>query len=314
MNKKLKMLSLPILSMALFSCADTNEVYPGDAYISGNFLLNRYNHWDEGLKEAKTVGSFELKNDKASTARYFNGSGVHGSYRDVYGFEQAKSWHPESFRNSKGGDLKWAPDIVDGGVGEWREQSALYDVAYGQTKKMTRINSKFGRGYLSKLYNGQLRCNAWSSYSLVELDKSGYGTIFPAELEKAPYFAMSVRGGSDTPGGYPRLTSFDINVTFYKVGSDNVSYEGTTFTMKEVFLQTNYSAEYTSLVGFYFDEIGGDYNPAGVVGMSVTFSMTKDFAGGEEKTLPTSDNFDEEAGNYTGLMLLEVLFPDSTWN
>lgn len=314
MNKKSALLAMLLLPMALASCADTSELFPNDAYIDSAFVKNRYNLWDKGLKEARHVATFPLTNEESAPARYFNGSGLHDSVLDAHGYDQAKSWHPSAFLNSRGEDLRWEPDIVEGSVGQWRDQSPLYDVAYGQSKKLTRINSKFGRGYLSKLYNGQVRCNAWSSYSLVEIDKSGYGTLFPAELEKAPYFAMSLRGGSDTAGANPRLSRFDINVTLYKLSSDNVTYEGTTFAMKDAYLQTNYSAEYTSLLGFYFNEIGGDFNPAGVVGMSVDFKMVEDFAGLKDNAVPTSDDFDDNAQFHTGLCLLEVLFPDSTWN
>lgn len=306
MNKKLFMLGTLILS--LFSCADSNELYDGDAYVSPIFINNRYNHYDEGLKEAKVnpLSRLELTNG-VNKNQYFAGSGSYSKPSDCNGFNQAYSKHPEDFLNSKGEKLLWEPDIIDSGVGVWADQSSLYDVAYGQTKKLARVSSSFRNGYLSKLYNGQVRCNAWSSYSLVELDESGYGTRFPLELASGKYFAFSARGGSDTADSNKgRITTFDINVTFYKLDKKN-NYTSYIFSLKEVKLQTNYSAEYTSLVGFYFDDV--DFDPKGVVGMSIDYKLVND-----DTTFVTTSNFDEESPNYVGIMLLEVFFPDSTWN
>ena len=317
MNKKLLGV-VSVLCLSLISCADTSELYKGNAYIGGDFLPNRYNHYDDGIKGANIEKTIELQNDASASARYFNGSGVYEKGSDIIGFGQAASWHPEDFQG-----LSWTPDIIDIGVGVWTDQRSLIGKAYGQTKKMTLINDDFGRGYLSKLYNGQIRCNNWSSYAIVELDQQGYGTLFPAELSQASYFAMAVRGGSDTyktweEGGkryaswFGRVTTFDINVTFYKRGNDK-SLVGSRFKLKNVKLQTNNSAEYTSLVGFYFNEVGQNFSTNGIVGMSVDYSIVEDHCVilGED-VYPSSD-FDDGATYHTGLLMYEVFFPDSTW-
>ncbi len=307
MNKR-RLIALGLICLGLVSCADSKELYDGDAYVAPIFKDNRYNHYDDGLKEAKLnpISKIDLTNG-INKGQYFNGSGSYSKVSDCTGFNQAYSKNPKDFLNSKGEKLLWEPDIVNSKVGEWVDQSSLYDVAYGQTKKLARVSPSFRNGYLSKLYNGQVRCNAWSSYSLVELDESGYGTRFPLELADAKYFAFSARGGSDTTdSGKGRITTFDINVTFYKLDKDN-NYTSYIFCLKEVKLQTNFSAEFTSLVGFYFDDI--DFDPKGVVGMSIDYKLIND-----DTTYQTISNFDIESPNYVGIMLLEVFFPDSTWN
>ncbi len=331
MNKKSLGLFL-LLSFSLASCADTSELYGGDAYISTNFIANRYSTWPSQLKNASIKETKTLLNfneDETTDGCYFAGSDISGSL--CHGYGQLKARHPEAVTvdgSKNGQQLYWTipsggkvlsngttavagTDIMDGGVGEWVDQSPLVGVLYGQTKKMNLINSSFSRGYLSKLYNGQIQCDAWSSYSLVELDQSGYGTIFPAELHSASYFAFSCRGGSDTPEYSGRLSLFNINVTFYKY--ESTGYVGTTFALDEVPLETNISAEHTSLVGFYFKEVG--YDPSGVVGMSVTFSLKDDHVqiGGKE-IYPTANFDDANATYHTALMMLEVFFPDSEWN
>lgn len=313
MNKIVRKAFLLLTLIPLSSCADVAELYPGDAYVGGDFLHNHYSHYDNGIKEAVVEKTIELVNDKSASSRYFCGSGEFNALNKFQGFDQAKEWHPESF-----GNLVWSPDIYNPGIGVWADQSSMVGKAYGATKKMSLINEKFSRGYLSKLYNGQVRCNAWSSYSLVELDETGYGTIFPAELSSAPYFAMAVRGGSDY--GPWRIATFDINVTFYKEDL-NRKLVGTKFTLNGVKLQANYSSEMTSLVGFYFNEIGETYDPKGIVGMSMDFSLVEesyDLYSAQAKEalgdIPScSTNFKDGSEYHIGLILLEVLFPDSTW-
>lgn len=319
-----------LLGLLLSGCADTAELYPGDAYVATEFVKNRYHAWDEGLKEAKVSEAKTLVNknsDGTTKGCYFSGTDRE-SASTVYGYGQLASRYPNAVKNEDGSTLYWTipnggvtlsngqkvvggMDIMPGEVGQWQDQSPLIGTLYGQTKKLARVNDGFQRGYLSKLYNGQIQCDGWSSYSLVELDRSGYGTIFPAELHSAPYFAFSARGGSDTPYGTGRLSKFDITVTFYKLGENN-QYLGTSFLLSKVKLETNISAEHTSLTGFYFDEVG--YDPTGVVGMSMTYSLADDPATLNGNALSTTDDFDDGGPYHTALVLLEVFFPDSEWN
>ena len=327
MNKR-NLCTLLLLCCSLASCADTSELYGGDAYIGGNFLANRYSIWANELKNAaikETKNLVNVKEDGSTTGCYFAGSDVKGSI--CYGYDQLKERHPDAVI-ADGKTLHWTipsggqtlsdgtfvpsgTDIMPSGVGEWVDQTPLVGVLYGQTKKLNLLNSAFSRGYLSKLYNGQIQCDAWSSYSLVEIDESGYGAFFPVELHSASYFAFSCRGGSDTPSNTGRLSRFNINVTFYKL--ENEGYVGTTFALDSVPLETNISAEHTSLVGFYFNELG--YDPSGVVGMSMTYSLKDDKITIDGKEVYPTSNFDDPDATYhTGLILLEVFFPDSEWN
>ena len=103
-----------------------------------------------------------------------------------------------------------------------------------------------------------------------------------------------------------------MHITFYKYGADRTSYVGTRVDMNNVKLQTNKSAEITTLIGFYFEDIG--YDPKGVVGMSMTFDLIEDvYSKGGETIYPSSD-FSDGNEYHFGLILLEVFFPDSTWN
>ena len=50
MNKR-RLIALGLICLGLVSCADSNELYDGDAYVAPIFKDNRYNHYDDGLKE-----------------------------------------------------------------------------------------------------------------------------------------------------------------------------------------------------------------------------------------------------------------------
>ena len=317
MNKK-RLLLLPLLlALPLVSCADTDDLYPDGAYFGQTFVDNAYTTYAPGIKEAKQKGSEKvLLNEEHG---YFNGSGevtsLEGSPAKAYGIAQAKKWHPSYFMDN-GKELHWGyadgySDLVpETRIGVWTDQSALYGTIYSQTKKLARNYPKFAKGYLSKLYNGQIKCNAWSYFSMVLVNRDGYGTLFPYECNSASYFAMSVRAGSDVDqeGPHGRVVSMDIGVTFLHLNADN-SLKADRVTLSDVFLNCNYSSEVTSLVGFTFADAGID--PRGIVGMSIDYSLTGDgaFKVGEEVT----DDFADEEKGHVGLCLLEVLFPDSTW-
>ena len=316
MNKK-RLLLLPLFALSLASCEDTSELYPGNAYINADFMQNRYNHYDDGLKEAEVVQRIDLANDKAASNRFFCGSGKFDRLNEVDGHGQLKEWHEKAV-----GDLSWSNDITDdAAMGVWVDQSSMVGKAYGATKKMTLINEKFAKGYLSKLYNGQVLCHGWSSYAWVVLDGSGYGTRFPGELKSADYFAIALRGGSNFDA--ERLTSFDISVTFYKENR-NKELQATRITMKDTKLKTNYSTYNVSLVGFYFNELGVSFDPNGIVGMSVDYKInSEDYSqsvqglGGktreEASLIKASADFDDNEEYHLGLFVTEVLFPDSVW-
>ena len=312
MKKLTRFLFISFAVAALASCADTSELYPGNAYIGGVFIQNRYHEWPENMKEASKQSTKTLKNEMTG---YFNGSGKFDSPKDCKGYDQAKEWHPSYFKNEDGSTLYWTDpasgsDIINAGVGNYQDQSALYGIVYSQTKKLSRTNAAFSKGYLSKLYNGQVRCNGWSYYSWVVLDQEGYGTMFPGELNTAEYFAFVARGGRDTEdGGKGNVVTFGINVTFYRYKDDGKTLIGNTVILEDVKLQANFASNWTSLVGFRFEDAG--INPRGIVGMSLNITALDDpYRDGADVS---SMDFTDGKKIHTGLCLMEVLLPDSTW-
>ena len=315
MNKR-SLWPLILAGLALSACADTNQLYNPTDYLNGSFVERRYDVWEGSTKNAyqagptysKTLEQLPLVVDKTAKG-YFSGSGKTGqeNLASCYGYQQAVDYHRTWFLNSKGELLKWGnkdgSDIVHGPIGGWADNSPLYDVVYSQTKRLDLRYSGFSRGFVSKFYNGQIKCNGWSYYAMAILSPEGYGTMFPYELDTAEYFEMAVLMGTDNQTS-ARVTTSDLIVTFYKYSSNASSLASYQVRLKEVNLSCNNSSANTSLVGFTFADAG--IEPRGIVGMSLTWENLYDPTG-------ASSDFSSD-GYHDGICLYEVLFPDSTWN
>jgi hypothetical protein len=188
-TNKWMLVALPLVAMALTSCADTDELYRGDKYIGSDFINNHYNDWDSNLKavtEAK--GSYTV-----DASKRFEGSGdkTNPSLSGQNGCKDLADKHSEAV-TVNGVQLPWlynGLDIANFGLanaGELADNSLYEQHQFTQNKKLSLIDSSFSYGILSKLYNGQIRCDAWNSYAYLELDETGYGAMFPKELTSVP--------------------------------------------------------------------------------------------------------------------------------
>lgn len=295
-----------LLLFALVSCADTDQLYEPGAYLSGPFVDHVYNTYDHGTKE----GAKNIVYDKTLSLGehgYFAGSGQYDQSRQCYGYAHAKSMHPSWFKNKDGNDLYWGmeighSDIVPGAIGAYADNSPLYDVIYSQNKRLDRFYERFSRGYLSKLYNGQIKCNGWSYYAMMLLSQDGFGTVFPYELKSAEYFATSILVATDKENDNGRVVMVDVDFTFFKY-TDNGDLAGYKVTVDDVRLSCNAGAAYTSLVGFTFEDAG--INPESIVGLSITWRLENDVEG-------VSNDF-SAPGYHDGLAVYELFFPDSVW-
>ena len=314
MNKRIH-LPLLLIGLTLASCTDTSQLYNPNDYLSGSFVEHCYNVWEGATKKghdsivySKTL--FQLPFERDTKAHgYFSGSGRTGQeYLGVcYGYGQAFAYHPDYFLTDEGKTLYWGKegisDIVPGEIGGWADNSSLYNVIYSQNKRLDRRYEQFSRGFLSKLYNGQIKCNGWSYYAMAVLSPEGYGTMFPYELVSSEYFAVSILMGTDDERS-ARVAVADIDFTFYKYSDDGTSLLGHKVELEDVNLSCNNGSSNTSLVGFTFADAGID--PKGIVGMSMNWNLVDDPTG-------ASDDFAAE-GYHDGICLYEVFFPDSTWN
>lgn len=296
-----------LAALALTSCVDTEQLYARDAYLGGTYVGHEYNVWEGSTKDAYKNHIVYEKTLQNENNGYFCGTGNYVTPSQCYGNEQAKSRHPEWFKTKEGKDLYWGygdghVDIINAGAGVYVDNSPLYDIIYSQHHRLDRFYENFSRGYLSKLYNGQIKCNGWSYYAMAVLSDEGYGTIFPYELSSAEYFATSLLVSTDDESGGGRVVTVTVHATFYKYNAQG-ALEGYKVTMPNMGLSCNAGAALTSLVGFTFKDAG--INPTGIVGMSLTWDLVHD-------SHPCVSDFKKD-GKHDGLSVYEVLFPDSTW-
>lgn len=163
------------------------------------------------------------------------------------------------------------------------------------------IDSSFKYGYLSKLYDGRLKCDGYFQLSRVQLNKTGYGTFFPKQLKDSGTFGIAVRGGSTCEIPLRTKLNFDLHISFYVHISNSDKYNKVTYNLLNVPIITDDGGS-TELISFFN---AGEIN--GAVGMSISFELKE-----PTKTNLTDDMLDKEK-EHVALMLYEVLLPESTW-
>lgn len=304
-NRYVLLILLPIL---LGSCSKTKELYDKDAYNSTDFIENYYtekNNVDkvsvikEELIEASNENVYLSSFSSFESGKHLNGLKGNDQYDENYNL------------------LEWGKDTpkvdLDG---------------YGPAKCLTRIDNAFADGFLSRLYDGRVRCDGLYQHSRVQLSESGYATFFSKELISAKYFAMSMfnKTSPNTNSAFGGcLANMDLEISFYQHTSNNNEYNKFIVDIKNYDIPIDAGGE-ASLMLFYFSDIfGNDYLKYlnGVTAMSFSYKINKIKPGAnvaseafdnviEKYGIPTSDN-NVEATTHMALMLYEVLIPDSSW-
>jgi hypothetical protein len=284
--KKLYLFFIPLMCLLLASCVDPKSLYEGDAFNTDTFAGNYYEDANAGYK---------VWNEKLSQSNLAD-----PVVYDVSEEERINSYNDIQFADKmddQGNILDYELDTphIDNGVG------------YGPTKNLTTIDDSFADGFLSRLYDGRLKCDGYYANSRVQLKESGYATLFSKELTSYNYFAMSFRGGTDYDhsGNETHYSQLDVTITFYVYDSSNDLYTPYVFNlldMDDVF--TDSGGSNVVLKGFYFDTVLGEN--ADILkrtsAMSITYHVDSCYAW---------DLGNEEA-NFA-MMLYEILLPGSTW-
>lgn len=185
--------------------------------------------------------------------------------------------------------------------------------SFGKYYSLGRVDPSFRKGYLSKLYNGQIYCDGYHSLAFVCLENNGFTQIYDKEIDVGDAFLMSFRGGSDFVGGKghdrnePRISSFDLSIDFYyKSGSQ---YDFVSVNAEDVITETDHGGEGTTMFGFRFEDVGID--PSGIVGIGIHYD------GFEDRYSSVTGLIDSHRPNEKeyqfGLLLYEVMFPGATW-
>ena len=270
----------------LAGCSKTAELYSNYAYNSVDFMENYYKEQD---------GVRDLAVKKTTAYNLSDGKGFNSSNSLKY--VKAED-NPENY--------PWV-NLED------------YSKEFGRNNNLSTIDESFAYGYLSKLYDGRVRCEGKYQLSRVQLDKKGYATFFPKKLEDYKYFAFSLRGATDyyvddLPSPLRSNCVIDVHINFYKHITNSDEYDVVTLNLENVQIPCDAGGD-TNLVTVYLAE---DVNVNGVdkriynILLQDTVAMSLDF---ELKTTVAglSDDSTVESDYHFAVMLYEVLFPKSAW-
>ena len=287
---KKRYLTLLMLAPLLASCSKTSELYADYAYNSPNFMKNYF-------VEKNEVDKLEINETTSFTL--IDGIGY-------------------SSKNSLDGIRK-----EDNEEGYAWSNPLDYSSEYGRNNNLTKLDNSFAYGYLSKLYDGRVRCEGKFQLSRVQLDKYGYATYFPKKLEDYKFFSFSLRGATDydntstDPSPLKGNVVVDIHLNFYKHIVNSSAYDVVTFNLNNVIIPCDNGGD-TNLVTIYLaDDIMIDgqlnriYNYGGnILTDTVAMSMSYEL----KTTRPDlSDDSSVESDHHFAVMLYEVMLPKSTW-
>jgi|GEM_PF-2144718 hypothetical protein len=297
MNKKI----IPALLMVglLASCGSkTSELYPSGAYI-GDLL----DDFLTGYHKITTSLVVQATPFDSSSPLYFDGFHendlVDKSNKLLH--HGPKTMYPDIFLYDNGTvtldatpEHDWSQDL------EGQSDASYVGMAFGRTKCLVKCDPSFNDGLLSKLYNGQVYCLGLHAKALVQLKEEGLDASFPKKLVSGDYFLMSFRGGSTF--GEARITAIDLTLKFYKGSKAYI------LIFKDLAEWTDNGGDGDSFFGFKFSDIGLD--PAGITGFGISYDNLQD------KDLTTALTLEqkENPNTYWGMLIYEVMFPDSTWD
>jgi len=187
---------------------------------------------------------------------------------------------------------------------------------YGfEVKNLIKEEDKFSYGYLSKLYDGRLRCDGLTTRSRVQLNKTGYATFFPKEYRGSESFAFALRGGTtiNYASEEARIRSVKIDATFkfyIRIEGTN-TYDRVDMVFNDLQISSDNGGS-TTYVEVPFDE-GTVEKINGADAMSFEYSLKdlSQYSGYNITDDYTSDPNKEK--EHFSIMLYEILFPGSRW-
>lgn len=273
-------LLLPVI--ALSGCGyGLREIYQGDVYVSVDYNKNFYREWDQILlkieEESKDQPVYVLDKESDSVFTSFND-------------ENFVRVQPDVDKYSYDSDLN--------------EPSDQEKKSYGQTFALSKNDSTFKYGYISKLFNGQMFCHSKYELARVQIDEEGFGARFSKEIKEYDYLALNFKASLDyrrdgkstnIPG---HMSSINLRINFY-CRTDNQSYRRVPVSYQIDNIPTNAGEKY---IFFGFDLKNIDVSR--LAGVSIQYTLLDD----------TIKNEQPEMNWKHCLLLYELFLPNSTWH
>jgi hypothetical protein len=259
--KKRSLIALLMMPALLVSCGKVKELYAQGAYDTGDFEQNYYLEYN-GIDNVNINSEVtkEISGLELSSPGYNNGKDyVNNILKNVALDDQLVN---------KGTENQRVLDFYED------DPKTGYGTKYGPTKCMSRINDKFSYGILSKLYDGRVHCDGYYAKSRVQLNKTGFGTFFPAEFKSGNQFAVSVRSTVNCEGFKNQEGYVDFHFSFYRHITNSTSYDKINIDVPNVVLPISNGNAHGYLLSFYLDNLYlSDINFSGLVGMSMSYEF-----------------------------------------
>lgn len=300
LNKKLIFILLPLF---IASCSKTDELYKNNAYDTGSFETNYY-------LEHNNVDKLKIGNliEKDASKVTFISSPKRGERIDgIIDNDQYFKYVDEN-GNEQSRLLEWNDDVPHND----------YGYGFGPTKNLISIDKEFSYGFLSRLYDGRVRCDGYFAQSRVQIDKTGFSSFFPKQLKSAKYFALSLRGQTSCEGFDFVNADINLNLKLYKHNVLKEENDLISININHLKVPSNTHGEASLMLFYFIDVLGLDYSSYldGVIAYSISFSLNN-IDGKSSDFLsygnPTDDKNDQNNPHFA-LMLYEFMLPDSTWN
>lgn len=289
MKKKFLIPSI-FLSLCLSSCGYAlGEWYDGVPYNSTVYEENYYRVWDERIAPGTEFVS--------ETTRVLNKD------NDLI-FESHKD---NTF-------LRLEPNVVTyNHSSEENPNKLAYDSlktdtnGYGFNRKLSLQNPSLKYGVKSKLFDGQLFCNAGFEKVRTQTAEEGFGMVFSKEIYELPsingeaaYFAVNLKGSVDHTTGYrvPEHTqTINIKVSFYC--KNDTGFDKTTYT-HQMDIKSNIAEDHEKYTLFGFRLNPNELKR--IQGFSIEYDLI-------------SINNSEVASKdlQHSLLIYEVLMPNTIW-
>lgn len=303
MKNRNKLIAFIMLNFLLCSCDKTNELYGNKPYDTGTFDGNYY-------LEQNNVDNIKIGNvieKDASSVTYISNPSFGEKLTGIIPSDQqivTKDDNGEEITTN----LEWNNDVPHDD----------YGVGYGPTKNLISIDNSFAYGFLSRLYDGRVRCDGYYAESRVQINKTGYGTFFPKVLQNATYFGIALRGQTSCEGFDNSIADVDVNIKFYKHNTLKEEHDVIDIKCSNVLIPTNTHGATSFMLFYFIDVLGLNYLDYinGVVAMSMSFKLNE-IKGNDADKLTYGNPVDDKdniTNPHFALMLYEVMIPDSSWN
>ena len=310
----------PLLAILLSSCnGQIKELYDPYDYNGALFTDNYYEVWNKKISDSKQSINYSVTDYQTSLSSlktkcfeksiYGNGIDFVEDFNSQTYFNEDKSPTPLIW-STKGTVLS-----DNAPIGNEIYYGATHSLSFGRNGR-----SEFAHGITSKLFDGRVSCSGYKALSRIQASEAGFGFELPLKLQECHYLVLALRGATDIVGGLSTSVEIDLTISFYVNDELTNQYQPYSFIIanlpitvdnrKDLENNVTYEEEsQTQCISFFFDDIEGfDKNLIkNASGLSFTYELHENR---KHIELVTDKKIDT---NHFGLMLYELLLPNSLW-